>query len=129
MADDEERDPEILLHLLPAVLDHGVCELIHVPDQGSLPLTLAVTHMIMAKHQESLSLANLSQHGVARDKMLSIAVNIFIETLSFKALYRATYKPMSEKHQSPDRARGSPGECLQSSASRVCEEPFVSLGR
>ena len=77
MTDNEERDPGVLLHLLPAVLDHGVSELLHVPDQGSLPLTLTVTHMIMAKHQESLSLASLSQLGVAGDKMLSIAVNIF----------------------------------------------------
>ena len=60
MADDEEREPGVLVHLLPAVLDHGVSELPHVPDQGPLPLTEAVTHMVMAKYQESLSLSDLS---------------------------------------------------------------------
>lgn len=86
MADDEERDPGVLLHLLPAVLDHGVSELPHVPDQGPLPLTLAVTHMVMAEHKEPLSLSNLSQFRVAGNKMFSVAGNRFLCLGSYKRI-------------------------------------------
>ena len=83
MADDEERDRGVLLHLLPAVLDHGVSELPHVTNQGLLPLTQTVTHMVMAKHQEPLSLSNLSQLRVAGNKMLCVAGNRFLGLRSY----------------------------------------------
>lgn len=86
VADDEERDPGVLVHLLPAVLDHGVSELPHVPDQGPLPLTLTVTHMVMAKHKEPLRLAHLSQFRVAGNKMLSVPGNRFLCLRSHRRL-------------------------------------------
>ena len=43
MADDEEREPGVPVHLLPAVLDHGVSELPHVPDQGPLDTNFGAT--------------------------------------------------------------------------------------
>ena len=79
MANDEEREAGVLLHLLPAVLDQGAGELLHVPGHGALPLTLTVTNMVVTKHQEAPGPPSLGQLGVTGDKMLGIAENISIE--------------------------------------------------
>ena len=52
VADDKKGKAGEGVDHLPAELDHGPRELLHVPDHDPLPLTLPVTNMIEAKHQE-----------------------------------------------------------------------------
>ena len=73
VADDEQGEAGPGVHHLLAQLDHGPGELVHVPDHHPLPLTLPVTNMIEAKHQEVPASSGLCQLRVIRHQVLCIA--------------------------------------------------------
>ena len=76
VTDDEQGEAGPGVHHLLAELDDGPGELVHVPDHHPLPLTLAVTNMIEAKHQEVSASTGLSQLRVVGHQVLCIAEGV-----------------------------------------------------
>lgn len=73
VTDDEQGEAGEGVYHLPAELDHGPGELLHVPGHHPLPLALPVTNMIEAKHQEVTASPGLCQLRVVRHQVLCIA--------------------------------------------------------
>ena len=76
VTDDEQGQAGPDVHHLLAELDHGPGELVHVPGHHPLPLTLPVTNMIEAKHQEVSASPGLGQLRVVGHQVLCIAVGV-----------------------------------------------------
>ena len=111
VADQEEREPGPGVRHLPAQLDEGPGELLHVPHHHPLPLALPVTHVVEAKHEEAALSAGLGQLGVVRHEVLRISGGV-MRQLSGNIKLNIKHRPVREEHQASDVITRPPGECF-----------------